>query len=162
MNDKPLLDELRVAFERLDPVPDDVLAAGRSALTWRDPDADLAELTDERDHGLVGARGAGNAGSAGSAASEGGAGGPRLLTFRASGRTVELQVSGTGRDLALSGRLAPASAADIRLRHPHTDELFARADETGCFVLTAVPDGLISLVFHLPDASCVVTSWIRL
>ncbi|MCP2335712.1 hypothetical protein [Actinomadura rupiterrae] len=147
MNEEPLLDELRAAFDRLDPVPDDVLAAARSALAWREPSADLAELSGERDRQLVGTRSAS---------------GIRLLTFRAPGHTVEVQVSGAGQDLALTGRLAPATVADVRLRHPHAAERSARADETGRFALTAVPEGLVSLVFHLPDASCVVTSWIRL
>ncbi|WP_026416845.1 hypothetical protein [Actinomadura oligospora] len=141
------LDELRAAFDHIDPVPKEVLAAGRSALSWREPDADLAELTDEKERQLAGARSTS---------------GLRVLTFNAPGRTVEVEISGAGQDVALTGRLAPATVADVRLRHPNAAEQSARADETGRFVLTAVPEGLVSLVFHLPDASCVVTSWIRL
>ncbi|MEV4252641.1 hypothetical protein AB0J52_05675 [Spirillospora sp. NPDC049652] len=147
MNEKRVLDELRAAFDRLDPVPEDVLAAGRSALSWREPSADLAELTDESGRELAGARSANEL---------------RLLTFRAPGHTVEIEISGSGGDLAMTGRLAPATVADVRLRHPRAVELFARADERGRFVLTDVPAGLVSLVFRLPDASCVVTSWILL
>ncbi|RFU40961.1 hypothetical protein DZF91_14480 [Actinomadura logoneensis] len=147
MNEEPFLDELRAAFQRMDPVPDDVLAAGRSALSWREPSADLAELTDESERELAGVRGSS---------------GLRLLTFRAPGHTVEVEISGVGSELAMTGRLAPATVADVRLRHPHAVELSARADERGRFVLTDVPKGLVSLVFCLPDASCVVTSWILL
>lgn len=147
MNEKPLLDELRAAFDRLDPVPNGVLAAGRSALSWREPSAALAELTGEANRELAGARSTS---------------GLRLLTFRAPGRTVEVEISGAGQGLALTGRLAPATVADVRLRHPRSGERSARADERGRFRLTDVPEGLVSLVFHLPDASCVVTSWIRL
>ncbi|MFC5181599.1 hypothetical protein [Actinomadura harenae] len=147
MNEEPFLDELRAAFEQIDPVPKDVMAAGRSALGWREPNADLAELTDEQNRELAGARSTS---------------GMRLLRFSAPGHTVEVEISGAGQDLALTGRLAPATVADVRLRHPNSAEQSARADETGRFALTAVPEGLVSLVFHLPDASCVVTSWIRL
>ncbi|MEV5572858.1 hypothetical protein AB0L06_22665 [Spirillospora sp. NPDC052269] len=147
MKEEPFLDELRAAFEHLDPVPEEVLAAGRSALSWHEPNADLAELTGEKDRELVGARSTS---------------GIRLLTFHAPGHTVEVEVSGAGQDLALIGRLAPATVAEVRLRHPNASGQSTRADETGRFALTSVPEGLVSLVFDLPDASCVVTSWIRL
>ncbi|MUN35964.1 hypothetical protein [Actinomadura litoris] len=45
MNDDELLARVRAAFETLDPLPEGVLAAGRSALAWRAPSSVLAGLT---------------------------------------------------------------------------------------------------------------------
>lgn len=148
MNDDDLMSRVRAAFEVLDPVPDDVLAAGRSALAWRMPSAALAELARDR---------AGHAGGV-----RGGTG--RALTFACPGLTVEIEVSASGPGHEITGRLVPAAPAAVEVRHAGlaAGELTARAEDAGLFCLPRVPAGLVSLVLRLPDGTSVVTSWIRL
>ncbi|GAA2584733.1 hypothetical protein SMC26_02365 [Actinomadura fulvescens] len=150
MNEDELLMRLRATFQTLDPIPENVVAAGRSAITWRRPDAALAELADDHNRPLpAGVRGA-----------------PvRLLTFAGAERSVEIEVTGTGgATRELTGRLVPAADAHVRVRHlTHAREVpSARTDRAGQFVLPQVPEGLVSLEFRLADASSVVTSWVCL
>ncbi|HKH88647.1 MAG TPA: hypothetical protein VKA05_07475, partial [Acidimicrobiales bacterium] len=42
--DEELLGRLREVLQRVEPVPADVTAVAQSLLSWRDPDARLAEL----------------------------------------------------------------------------------------------------------------------
>lgn len=148
MTDDDLLARIRAAFHDADPVPDGVLASGRSAFSWRTRDAGLAELA--RDEEARAARSV-----RGTAA--------RALTFAGpGGLTVEIEVAGRGREI--TGRLVPATSARVTVRHLGTapGELTAYADGSGQFALPSVPEGLFSLVFDLPDATSVVTSWVRL
>ncbi|MFB4301984.1 hypothetical protein [Actinomadura sp. NTSP31] len=148
MNDEELMAGTRAAFDALDPVPEGVLAAARSALGWRTPSAALAELRED----LGGRPAAGVRGAAG-----------RSLTFACPGSTVEIEVAGDGRHREITGRLVPPAAADIVVRHPGLppDRPVARTGATGLFCLPDVPEGLVSLLFRLPDGTSVVTSWIR-
>ena len=139
-----LLDDLRRAFERIDPVPDSVYAEARAAFAWRDPDAAFADLI--ADHQPAGAGLRGEA---------------RLLSFSGTGVGVELEVSGQGPVREIVGRLDPAASAELSVRH-RAGELFAAVDQTGHFLVQEVPAGLVMLVFRLPDTSSIVTSWVRL
>jgi hypothetical protein len=144
MTDEELMAAVQQAFAELDPVPAEVLAAGRAAFDCREPGAALADLT--ADHG---------------AAAAGVRSGARLLTFAGPDAEVEIEVTGSGADREIAGRLEPPGPARIRVRHPD-GEVVARADRTGHFAVSAVPAGLVSLVFRLPDATSIVTSWVRL
>jgi hypothetical protein len=139
-----LLSELYEAFERIDPVPASVYAGGRAAFAWRDPNAALADLVADHRATGVGLRGDG-----------------RLLSFSGTGVGVELEVSGSGAVREIVGRLAPAVAAELSVRH-RAGELLSTVDRTGHFLVQEVPAGLVMLVFRLPDASSIVTSWVRL
>ncbi|MFI0485061.1 hypothetical protein [Actinomadura sp. 9N215] len=149
MNDDELLAGVRDAFDALDPVPEDVLAAARSSIAWRAPDAELAELA--RDRG-----GAAAEGVRGAAA--------RVLTFTCPGGEVEIEVSEHGRDRELTGRLVPSAPALVQVRHRDLppEGITARAEPAGLFCVPRVPAGLVSLVFQLDDGTSIVTSWIRL
>lgn len=144
MNDDQLLAQVRTAFTELDPVPGGVLAAGTAAIRWRVPGAVLAELAADQDAACAGIRGD-----------------SRLLTFTGPDVAVEIEVIGSGGDRELIGRLAPPAPAEVAVRHPG-GELTVWADRSGNFTVTRVPAGPVSLVFWLPDASSVVTSWISL
>ncbi|MBC6462387.1 hypothetical protein [Actinomadura sp. HBU206391] len=141
--EEELMAEVRAAFAALEPLPEGVLAAGRATLAWRMPDATLAELVTDSLSGAPGVRGT-----------------SRLLTFGGADLEVEVEVSGAGRDLELVGRLSPPAPAQVRVRHL-SGELTARVDRTGHFIVSGVPSGLLSLVFRLPDAGSIVTSWVR-
>jgi hypothetical protein len=54
--------------------------------------------------------------------------------------------------------------ARVRVRHLALvpEQPAAEADPAGQFVLPDLPEGLVSIVFLLPDGTSVVTSWIRL
>lgn len=142
-DDEALMAEVRAAFAAFDPVPAPVLAAGRSALAWREPDAALAELLADSGTGAPGVRGT-----------------SRLLTFGGVDLAVDVEVNGAGPDRDIVGRLSPPAPALVRVRHP-LGELTARADRAGHFIVPGVPAGLVSLVFRLPDATSIVTSWVR-
>lgn len=149
MNDDELMAGVRGAFETLDPVPADVLAAARAAIALRVPSATLAELSHDR----AGRTAAGVRGTAG-----------RVLTFTRPGGSVEVEVAAHGRNRELTGRLVPPAAALVRVRHRDLppDEITARAEPAGLFCVPDVPAGLVSLVFQLDDGTSIVTSWVRL
>lgn len=148
MNEDDLLSQVRAAFHGMDPVPGHVLAAGRSAIAWREPGAGLAELIQDQGRPSHGMRGES----------------ARALTFAGADLAVEVEVTAAERDVELIGRLVPATNAHVRVRHlAHAhEEIATRADPAGQFALLSVPRGLISLVFSLPDGTTIVTSWIRL
>jgi hypothetical protein len=149
VNDDELMAQIRSAFEVLDPVPADVMAAARASIAWRVPSAALAELSHDR-----GVRApAGVRGAAG-----------RTLTFTCPGREVEIEVAPDGRHREITGRLVPSAAALVQVRHPELppEGITARAEPAGLFCLPRVPAGLVSLVFRLDDGTSIVTSWIRL
>jgi hypothetical protein len=144
--DEELMAEVRAAFAALEPVPERVLAAARAAIAWREPAAAPADLV---------------ADSHSRATTAGLRGASRLLTFEGAGLVVEIEVTGAGRDREIVGRLSPPAPAHVRIRRPG-GELTARADESGHFIVPRVPAGLMSMVFRLPDATSIVTSWVRL
>ncbi|MFI0370963.1 hypothetical protein ACH35V_24100 [Actinomadura sp. 1N219] len=150
MNDDELLAGVRDAFDALDPVPDDVLAAARASIAWRAPGATLAELS--RDRG-------GRTAAAGLRGTTG-----RVLTFTCPGGEVEIEVAEHGPDRELTGRIVPSAAALVQVRHPDLPPggITARAEPAGLFCVPRVPAGLVSLVFRLDDGTSIVTSWIRL
>lgn len=142
MTDEELMTEVRAAFAVLDPVPEAVLSAAREALSWRNPNAALLELVADA-RAAAGARGT-----------------SRLLSFGGADLAVDIEVSAEGTARELVGRLSPPAPAHVRVRHAG-GELTCRAEPTGHFIVTDVPAGLVSLVFRLPDATAIVTSWVR-
>ncbi|TDD85772.1 hypothetical protein [Actinomadura rubrisoli] len=149
MNDDDLMAGVRAAFDLIDPVPETVVSAGRSAIGWRMPSARLAGLAADQPERVV----------------DGVRGGPdRSLVFTLPGLSVEIEVAGTGRDREVTGRIVPSCPAAVHVRHRDLapDGLTTRADSTGLFCLPQVPEGLVSLVLRFEDAASVVTSWVRL
>jgi hypothetical protein len=144
VTDEELMARVQEAFAELEPVPAEALAAGRAAFACREPGATLADLTADHDAAAAGVRSS-----------------SRLLTFAGPDAEVEIEVTGSGADREIAGRLVPPCPARIRVRHPD-GEVATRADRTGHFAVSAVPAGLVSLVFRLPDATSIVTSWVRL
>ncbi|MFF5261069.1 hypothetical protein ACFY4C_19190 [Actinomadura viridis] len=156
----PLLERVRAACQALDPLPAEVLAAARAALRWREPGAELAELSGDhgtRPEALAGAvRGAEDGTDP--------ADGPRTLTFTARGVLIEIEVSGTGPARDVVGRLAPPVPARVRVRHPALvpGRPETSADRAGQFTFAGLPRGLVSFAFLVPDGTSIVTSWVRL
>src|SRR5436305_155195 len=119
-DDDRLMDQLRAVAGQVEPVPPDVVAAAQASLTWRTVDDELAELAfDSRlDTGaLAGTRSATMVG-------------PRLLTFSAGERHVELEVTEIGRDRRLVGQLVPGQPGSIEVR-AGVGTMRVEADEVG-------------------------------
>ncbi|MDP9795145.1 hypothetical protein J2S43_003657 [Catenuloplanes nepalensis] len=137
------LDRLAAMFDRVDPVPEAVLAAARDAFGWRTIDADLARLT--ADSLLTEAAVRGDA--------------ARLLTFEAGGTVIEAEVAGTGTALRVLGQVVPPGPARVRLEQPGgTAETVA--DALGRFTLTGVRPGPSRFVCtRLPSGPAVRTEW---
>ncbi len=93
-------------------------------------------------------------------------GGPewRQLSFRASGLTIELEITGRGDHRRLVGQLIPRQSAVVDIRHGQ-GVITVEADTLGRFSADEVPFGQISLRCRLgsdTDQSLVVTGWISL
>lgn len=86
----------------------------------------------------------------------------RQLSFRASGLTIELEISGGGDYRRLLGQLIPRQAAVVEIRHAE-GMTAVDADALGRFSAEIVPLGRISLRCRLgaeTDQSPVMTGWI--
>jgi hypothetical protein len=86
----------------------------------------------------------------------------RELSFRASGLTIELEITGTADQRRLTGQLIPRQPAVVDIRHGD-GVITVQADELGRFSAEAVPPGQISVRGRLgpvTDQSSVVTGWV--
>jgi hypothetical protein len=91
-------------------------------------------------------------------------GGPewRQLSFRASGLTIELEITGSGDFRRLIGQLIPRQSAVVDIRHGH-GVISVEADPLGRFSAEEVPFGQVSLRCRLgSDQAPIVTGWISL
>jgi hypothetical protein len=91
-------------------------------------------------------------------------GGPewRQLSFRASGLTIELEITGSGDYRRLIGQLIPRQSAVVDVRHGH-GVITVEADSLGRFSAEEVPFGQVSLRCRLgSDQAPIVTGWISL
>ncbi len=86
----------------------------------------------------------------------------RQLSFRASGLTIELEITGSREYQRLLGRLIPRQSAAVDIRHAQ-GVITVEADTLGRFSADEVPFGQISLRCRLgSDQSPVATGWITL
>ncbi|HEV2346821.1 MAG TPA: hypothetical protein VGS97_22155 [Actinocrinis sp.] len=147
VEDAKLLRRVGAMLDHLDPVPDAVRAAARSAFAWCDMDARLARLIDEE---LL-------VGSATRAHGE-----AKLLTFEAPGMTVAIEATEINGARKLIGQLVPSGPHHVALETAAQSgqQLTAPVDHLGRFTLTSVPAGLIRLRCTLPDGAQVVTEWV--
>jgi hypothetical protein len=146
----PLWQEVMTLVARASPLPPEIPRLGRSSLTWRTIDAELAELA----YDSVGALPVGVRGSQG----------PRQLTFEAPGLTLELQLVASRDRRRLIGFLDPAQEASIMLRHGE-GIVAVRADRSGRFVVEDLAPGPATLRCHLAAREGdrpIVTDWVNL
>ena len=147
VEDAKLLRRVGIMFDHVDPVPDSVVAAARSAFAWRDMDAQLARLVDAEQL----------AGSAIRAHGE-----HRLLTFEAPGVTVAIEATEINGARRLIGQLVPSGPHHVAIESAALagQSLTAPVDHLGRFSLSAVPAGLVRLRCTMPDGTQVVTEWV--
>ncbi len=145
MNDERLAAELGELIARIDPVPQDVTLAARSALAWHGIDAELAELLEQEDALAIRSDD-----------------GWRLLVFQASGgRAVELEIDRpTGSTRNIMGQVIPPQAVPVEARTPDVT-LATTADAIGRFRIHDVPAGPVNVRVTYPDAP-VDTGWVTL
>ncbi|HKB31916.1 MAG TPA: hypothetical protein VKD26_13915 [Streptosporangiaceae bacterium] len=151
-DDTELEEQLRQVAARFEPVPPDLMRTAVGAYTWRTIDADLAELVfdsavDDDEAALV--RGAPQG---------------RLLSFRSSGLTIDVEVTGGGSRRNLIGQLVPPGRAAIEIRQGG-DVVSLDADELGRFTAGPFRAGPIRL--RLSGAAQagprrVVTDWVSI
>lgn len=146
--DTRLLDALRAAANRLDPVPPAVEFAARESFTWRAIDAELADLAYDSlldDARLAGVR-SGDA--------------PRTLTFEAAALSVEVEVTEAGERRRLVGQIVPPQRAEVEIRHPG-GTVNVEADEVGRFAAD-VGAGPVSLRCRVEegDGPPLETAWV--
>ncbi len=144
-----LYEELRELMARADAVPPEVVGAAKGAFSWRTIDADLAQLAFDSmvDRETVLVR-----------SDEADA--TRLLTFESAEVTVELELEDAGAMRRLTGRLVPAEAATVEIRHAG-GRLEVVADERGRFRAEIDP-GPMSLRWRTggDQATVVETDWL--
>jgi hypothetical protein len=152
-DDDALLARLRAEAARRDPVPPELIEAGRASFDWRRVDAELAELlfdSDEEKKALSGVRGGG---------------GVRSLTFEASSLTVELDVElvATPDRRRIVGQLVPPREARVEIRHK-AGVVELDVDESGRFVVEPIPTGRMSLRCRVaaPATTHIETAWVSI
>ncbi|GIG92739.1 hypothetical protein [Plantactinospora endophytica] len=146
-DDDGLLSELGAALRDSGPPPEEFLAAGYAALTWRTVDAELAiaELTfdsacDPEPAGLTRSTGS-----------------TRALAFHAGPVVVAIEVTATG----IVGQLSPARGGRVVARTPHGPYEEVAVDPVGFFSLGPPPSGPVQL-HALTSDYAVATSWVPL
>ncbi len=145
--DERLLAALREAVRRRQAVPEEFVAAGKSAFAWRDIDAQLAQLTYDstRDTELA-------AGLRSEAASI------RALVFTSAHLSIEVEVA----EDCLVGQIVPPQQGTIEAQARAGGSTVSPVDETGCFFVEPLPAGAFRLRCRTSDGMDVVTGWVTL
>jgi len=147
-----LEEELRRVVAQIDSVPTALLEAAVGAFTWRTIDSDLAELVfdslvDQHDAALV--RGSTDA---------------RMLSFRASTVTIEVEVTSTGDSRMLVGQIVPPQSATVDICQGDSVTTL-EADELGRFTAGPLHAGPTSLRCSFGGDSpqpSVATDWVAI
>ena len=149
-------DELEAELRRLaaawDPVPAELRQAAVDAFSWRDIDAEIAELVYDSLLGFD------------EASLVRGPAGQRLVSFAVGGMTIDVEVTSTGTGRTVMGQIVPPQRATVDIRHPR-DMVTVEADDLGRFRSGPLPPGPASLRLHPPPGAAgpdIVTEWIAL
>lgn len=144
--DDQILAKLRAGLSQSDSVPSDVTEFAKAAFSWRNIDAELAELDfDSVDEDLPsGVRSSTTA---------------RMVSFQVGKWMLDIEYDeASGR---LMGHIAPESPYTVEL---HTaGALFSvESDEVGRFEAAGIAPGPISMVLRFNDGEVIKTQWIVL
>jgi hypothetical protein len=151
-DDNDLEQELRRVAAALDPVPPEVVQAAMDAFSWRDLDTELAELVFDS---LL---------DADQATLVRGSAGPRLVSFKTPGLTVDVELTDSGSGRHLMGQITPAQRAVVQIRHG-AGTVSTDADELGRFSSASLQTGPMSLRLSPADdgsRTVVVTDWLTI
>jgi hypothetical protein len=145
--DDELVSALALALRELDPVPAELVKAGKTALSWRTVDAELAELVADTDDGIAAA---------------GRSRAPRVLTFAVGDTTLVLEVTDDQNRRRLLGQIVAPRRAEIEAAH-RSGAVTVESDDLGRFRVDDFPTGPIRLSLRVPDkVSPVVTTWVNI
>lgn len=144
--DNEIIEKLRRGLEQSDPMPSTVSEFAGALFTWRDIDAQLAELSFDSvsEDTPTGVRSTATA---------------RMISFAVTGWTIDVEHNPTTG--ILMGSVSPESRATIEL-HTSGARFTVASDDMGRFEFEGVEQGLISLVVHFEDGETIKTTWISL
>jgi hypothetical protein len=158
-DDSALEQELRRVAARLDPVPPEVVQAAIGAFSWRDIDAELAELVFDS---LL---------DADQATLVRGSPAQRLVSFKTPELTVDVEVATTASGRDVMGQISPPQRATVEIRHG-AGVVTTDADELGRFRAASLQAGPMSMRLRPAGASqrpagasqrpAVVTDWLSI
>lgn len=144
--DDQLLARLRLGLALSDVAPSDVTAFAKAAFSWRDIDAELAELDfDSIDEDIPsGVRSSATA---------------RMISFQAGQWMLDVEYDEAAS--RLMGHISPEAGYTIEL---HTSGAFftAESDERGRFEAGGVASGPLSMVLRFADGQVIKTQWVVL
>ncbi len=148
-DDEQLLADLYDALRDEYAVPSRFVDIGKAAFTWRDVDAELAELvhdsaTADADTVLAGTRA--------------GPGALRTLSFSVGHTTIEFELTPE----ALRGQVIPPRAGEMDIQHRDADARTVPVDDDGWFVVQPRPAGFVRLRLRQADDRPVITEWTTL
>lgn len=150
--DAALMTELGEVLREVHPVPADFARVGVESFTWRDVDAELAELTFDSlaTSGGTLVRSMGHE--------------PRILVFEAPSVSVEIELTRGAEGCRLVGQVSPPAPATVEVRHPGGTAR-VQADDFGRFRVSYLAAGPMSLRCELPPGDggmsrAVETSWL--
>lgn len=142
-------DELDAAVTRLfqsaDPVPQHLVRAASASLSWRDPDAALAELV--LDSALAGEPAGVRAATTDT---------PRMLSFAVGDIMIDVELAVRDRWVALVGQVSRPGPATIEVRHT-AGTWSGSTDGLGRFVVADLPAGPLRISWTPPGAQAVRT-----
>jgi hypothetical protein len=150
VDDDELMAHLKVAADRLDPMPPEVRASAVAAFTWRDIDAELEmlmlELSDDGE--LAGVRSTAVG---------------RFFTLGCDRLVVELEVFATADGVALQGLtlLAPVTKVEAR-RSSAAEPMLTDVEGGGRFAFVGIEPGPLKLVFHDDQGPRFASEWLTL
>lgn len=142
-DDDALLARLRGLATQVDPVPDDVVLAGRSAFAYRDLDVRLAELVEDAAPVGAGTRGEDD---------------DTWFTFEVDEVVIEVAVRVRGGVQQLVGQVDGAHVAALLVAHAD-GEASPEVDDLGRFSCPISP-GPVRVVVELDDGPRIATSWV--
>ena len=145
-DDEQLMAALRESMRAREAVPDWFIETGKSAYTWHNIDAELAQLTyDSRSE------------PASAAVTRSEAASIRALTFTSAQLSIELEVTAG----SLLGQIIPPRGGTIEV-HTKAGVTSFPVDEIGCFYVEPIPAGPFRLRCRTTDGADVLTGWITL
>lgn len=144
--DQEIIQQLRNGLASAEPVPSDVTEFAKAAFTWRDIDAELADLEfDSIEEDLpAGVRSSATA---------------RMVSFQAGQWMLDLEYDETSN--TIMGHISPATSFTVELHLPGA-RFSVESDEHGRFEAHDVSTGPVSLVLRMTDGQVIKTRWIVL
>ena len=144
--------ELRRLAAHREPVPAQLRQAAVDAFSWRDIDAEIAELVYDS---LL---------DADAASLVRGPADQRMVSFAIGGITIDLEVTSAGPGRTVMGQISPPQRAMVDIRH-RQDTVTVEADDLGRFESGPLPPGPASLRLRPPPGvagPAIITDWIAL